>query len=50
VLALALASVAAVLAPGGPDSDIWFSDRRTTSIGKIAPNGTITGRVYILRK
>ena len=26
----------------GPDGDIWFSDMGTTSIGKIAPNGTIT--------
>jgi len=26
----------------GPDGDIWFSDMGTTSIGKIAPSGTIT--------
>jgi virginiamycin B lyase len=26
----------------GPDGDIWFSDMGTTSIGKIAPDGTIT--------
>ena len=26
----------------GPDGDIWFADMGTTSIGKIAPNGTIT--------
>lgn len=26
----------------GPDGDIWFSDMGTTSIGKIAPGGTIT--------
>jgi streptogramin lyase len=26
----------------GPDGDIWFSDMGTTSIGKIAPVGTIT--------
>lgn len=25
----------------GPDGDIWFSDMGTTSIGKIAPDGTI---------
>jgi streptogramin lyase len=26
----------------GPDGDIWFSDQGTTSIGKIAPSGTIS--------
>ena len=26
----------------GPDGEIWFSDMGTTSIGKIAPDGTIT--------
>jgi streptogramin lyase len=25
----------------GPDGDLWFSDMGTTSIGKIAPDGTI---------